>query len=153
MEHNPFFIKFNKNLLTYHLVPRAIWPYHVKWNFSTFCGLSKGQLISKCLFEKIVWTKIPPKNLIDSALKYCRAESIKFFGGILVQTIFSKRHFKINWPLEDPISIWNRKFSFVKNVLSWPFTLNCTVFMRALWLSFKKHHSFDRIARRQFYHQ
>ena len=56
----------------------------------------KGQLISKCIFEKIVWTKIPLKNLIDSALKYCRAESIKFFGGILVQTIFSKRHFEIN---------------------------------------------------------
>ena len=56
----------------------------------------KGQLISKCPFEKIVSTKIPPKNLIDSALKYCRAESIKFFGGILVQTIFSKRHFEIN---------------------------------------------------------
>ena len=32
-------------------------------------GSSKGQLISKCLFEKIVWTKIPPKNLIDSAHK------------------------------------------------------------------------------------
>ena len=30
--------------------------------------LTKGQLISECLFEKIVWTKIPPKNLIDSAL-------------------------------------------------------------------------------------
>ena len=56
----------------------------------------KGQLISKCPFEKIVWTKIPPKNLIDSALKYCRAESIKFFGGILVETIFSKGHFEIN---------------------------------------------------------
>ena len=28
---------------------------------------SKGQLISECLFEKIVWTKIPTKNLIDSA--------------------------------------------------------------------------------------
>ena len=27
----------------------------------------KGQLISKCLFEKIVWTKIATKNLIDSA--------------------------------------------------------------------------------------
>ena len=58
--------------------------------------LPKGQLISKCLFEKIVWTKKPPKNLIDSALKYCRAESIKFFSGFLVQTIFSKRHFEIN---------------------------------------------------------
>ena len=32
--------------------------------FPTF---SKGQLISECLFEKIVWTKIPTKNLIDSA--------------------------------------------------------------------------------------
>ena len=29
----------------------------------------KGQLISKCLFEKIVWTKIAPKNMIDSAHK------------------------------------------------------------------------------------
>ena len=29
----------------------------------------KGQLISKCLFEVIVWTKIPTKNLITSALK------------------------------------------------------------------------------------
>ena len=27
----------------------------------------KGQLISECIFEKIVWTKIPTKNLIDSA--------------------------------------------------------------------------------------
>ena len=29
--------------------------------------IGKGQLISECLFEKIVWTKIPTKNLIDSA--------------------------------------------------------------------------------------
>ena len=28
---------------------------------------TKGQLISECLFEKNVWTKIPTKNLIDSA--------------------------------------------------------------------------------------
>ena len=31
------------------------------------CLLTKGQLISECLFEKIIWTKIPTKNLIDSA--------------------------------------------------------------------------------------
>ena len=31
------------------------------------CMYTKGQLISECLFEKIVWTKIPTKNLIDSA--------------------------------------------------------------------------------------
>ena len=30
---------------------------------------TKGQLISKCLYEVIVWTKIPTKNLIISALK------------------------------------------------------------------------------------
>ena len=59
----------------------------------------KGQLISKYLFEKIVWTKIPPKNLIDSALQYFRAETIKFFGGMLVQMIFSKRHFEIKGQL------------------------------------------------------
>ena len=29
---------------------------------------TKGQLISKCLYEVIVWTKIPTKNLIISAL-------------------------------------------------------------------------------------
>ena len=68
--------------------------------FFPYFLVAKGQLISKCLFEKIVWTKIPPKHLIDSALQYFRAESIKCFGGILVQTIFSKRHFEINWPLE-----------------------------------------------------
>ena len=28
--------------LTYHLVLRAIWPHYVKWNFSTFCGLSRS---------------------------------------------------------------------------------------------------------------
>ena len=59
-------------------------------------GQPKGQLISKCLFEKIIWTKIPTKNLIDSAHYTCWAESIKFFVGILVQMIFSKRHFEIN---------------------------------------------------------
>ena len=58
--------------------------------------IAKGQLISECLFEKYVWTKIPTKNLIDSAHYTCWAESIKFFVGILVQTIFSKRHSEIN---------------------------------------------------------
>ena len=58
--------------------------------------VNKGQLISECLFEKIVWTKIPTKNLIDSAHYTCWAGSIKFFVGILVQTIFSKRHSEIN---------------------------------------------------------
>ena len=65
--------------------------------FKRSCDITtKGQLISECFFEKIVWTKIPTKNLIDSAHYTCWAESIKFFVGILVQTIFSKRHSEIN---------------------------------------------------------
>ena len=55
-------------------------------------GTTKGQLISKCLYEIIVWTKI-----FDS---FCpgpfRAEIIKFFVGILVQKKTSKGHFEIN---------------------------------------------------------
>ena len=33
---------YSKKDLTYDLVPRAIWPYYVKWKFSTFCGLSRS---------------------------------------------------------------------------------------------------------------
>ena len=36
--------------------------------YSRNIGTSKGQLISKCLYEIIVWTKIPTKFLIISAL-------------------------------------------------------------------------------------
>ena len=36
-------------------------------DFEPISFSGKGQLISECLFEKIVWTKIPTKNLIDSA--------------------------------------------------------------------------------------
>ena len=61
------------------------------------------------------------------------AESIKFFGGILVQTIFSKRHFEINWPLVLTtiryVKVLKRLIEFVsissvpsipKDVLGWP---------------------------------
>ena len=34
---------------------------------------------------------------------------IKFFVGILVQTIFSKRHFEINWPLDWNVNELERK--------------------------------------------
>ena len=47
---------------------------------------TKGQLISKCLFEKIVWSKIPTKNLIDSAQQvYSRVHKSwnSFFSKIL----------------------------------------------------------------------
>ena len=48
-------------------------------------GLFKGQLISKCLYEIIVWTKIPTKFLIISALKEPGQKLSKF----LVQTMIS----------------------------------------------------------------
>ena len=79
--------------------PKSIYVNNLKIQKKLVKSHSKGQLISKCLFEKIVWTKIPTKNLIDSAHYTCWAESIKFFVDILVQTIFSKRHSEINWPL------------------------------------------------------
>ena len=86
--------------------------------------LAKGQLISKHLLEKIVWTKIATKKFNNfcpggqikkiKALSYInygvfnvikclysfdlttRAEIVNFFVAILVQTIFSKRRFEIN---------------------------------------------------------
>ena len=83
-------VKIQKNVLTPFIDgPRTKFP-------DTF----KGQLISKCLYEIIVWTKMPTKILIVSA----RAEIIKFFVGILVQTKTSKRHFEINRPLVILIS-------------------------------------------------
>ena len=54
-----------------------------------FCYCSKGQLISKCLFEKIVWTKIPTKILIVSALALSGQKLSNFFVGILVETMIS----------------------------------------------------------------
>jgi len=44
--------------------PQHSWPQQPQ---TEKVSAIKGQLISKCLFEKIVWTKIPTKNLIDSA--------------------------------------------------------------------------------------
>jgi hypothetical protein len=58
--------------------------------------VTKGQLISKCPFDVIVWTTLPPKNLTNSALPGSRAEFVKFFGGKLVQTMKPKGHFEIN---------------------------------------------------------
>ena len=44
---------------------------HPSWCASGFARIlvTKGQLISKCLFEVSVWTKIPTKILIIPALK------------------------------------------------------------------------------------
>ena len=52
-------------------------------------GDAKGQLISKCLFEVFVWTKIPTKNLIISALKGPGQKLSKFSLVFLVQMMIS----------------------------------------------------------------
>ena len=51
------------------LFDEAVTLHSGRWYVDLQFKFSKGQLISKCLFEKIVWTKIPTKNLIDSAKK------------------------------------------------------------------------------------
>ena len=61
----------------------------------------KGQLISKCPFGVIVSTKIPTKKFDKFCPTHSRAEFVKFFGGILVQTMKPKGHFEINWPLNN----------------------------------------------------
>ena len=45
--------------------PNAKIIFEILWGILE--GRTKGQLISECLFEKTVWTKIPTKNLMDSA--------------------------------------------------------------------------------------
>ena len=57
----------SKNFRNYFipiLVPRkCIWQITLPWYLS--CRTSKGQLISKCPFGIIVWTKIPTKLFLD----------------------------------------------------------------------------------------
>ena len=51
-----------------------------------------------------LWCHRLDQNTTEKFDKFCprmgRAEFVKFFGGILVQTMKAKEHFEINWPLE-----------------------------------------------------
>ena len=69
--------------------PEHVFSSSLKFGIIEFDNVRKGQLISKCLFEKIVWTKIPPKNLIDSALKVCGQNLSNF-----LVVFWSKQFFK-----------------------------------------------------------
>ena len=40
--------------------------------------VAKGQVISKCPFAFVVWTKIPPKKLTNSALEWVRQNLSNF---------------------------------------------------------------------------
>ena len=110
-----------------------IWEFIWSHSWLTWMKVSeyvgtKGQLISKCLLEKIVWTKIATKKFDNfcpgGQIKKIKAHSYinygvfnvksvfifliwppgqklsNFFVAILVQMIFSKRRFEINWPLK-----------------------------------------------------
>ena len=60
------------SLVSGTLTPFKNWFRHIRQNMSQFFSYFvsyKGPLISKCLYEVIVWTKIPPKNLIITDLK------------------------------------------------------------------------------------
>ena len=59
----------------------------------------KGQSISKCPIGLIVSTKIPTEKIDKFCLRMGRAEFVKFFAGILVETMTPKGQFEINWPL------------------------------------------------------
>ena len=73
----------------------------------------KGQLISKCLYGIIVWTKIPTKILIVSALALSGQKLSNF---LLV--FWSKwRHFEINWPLKCPTWYSNLELTLLKALL------------------------------------
>ena len=50
------------------------------------------------------WSHLLDQNINEKIDKFCprmgRAEFIKFFVGILVQTMTPEGHFEINWPLK-----------------------------------------------------
>ena len=50
-----------------------------KNKFLKITSYIKGQLISKCLFGVIVWTKITTKKFDKSCPTHSRAESVNFF--------------------------------------------------------------------------
>ena len=62
--------------LTYNLVPRAIWPYYVKWKFLTFCGLSRSRSTTKKISKnwlfisknhrKLIFVKITSRKIFWS---------------------------------------------------------------------------------------
>ena len=64
---------------------------------------SKGQLISEWIYEVIVSPKIWMKNCQDFCPHYTGQKSWQFFVCILGETITSKIHSEIFWPLPAPV--------------------------------------------------
>ena len=59
------------------------------------------------------WSHLLDQNTNKKFDKFCptysRAEFVKFFVDILVQTMKPKRHFEINWPLAKSMEVCNNK--------------------------------------------
>ena len=115
---------------TFRIIIKSInsFPVFHKTSIWIKCWSCKGQLISKCPFGVIVWTKIATKKFDN----FCPGGQIKkikalfyinygvfnvikclffiwppgqtlsnFFVAILVQTMTPKGHFEISWPLRS----------------------------------------------------
>ena len=87
-------------------------------------------LISWCSFRPstvsfiyYVWTKIPTKNLTDSALKLAGQNLSNFSLVFWSKRFFSKRHFEINWPLISAAKIQFRQLFEVATISKFPWKL------------------------------
>ena len=99
------------------LIDRTPIPYRKNWRNKKSSTLFKGQLISKCPFGIIVWTKYQRNYFCPEIFCTFLGASWKLFGlpgdllyniinkeankfrWYFVQTIIPKGHFEINWPL------------------------------------------------------
>ena len=61
-----------------------------------FLAFTKGQLVSKCLFGVIVWTKNQRKNYQNFCPIEAKTEILVIFVLVFVQTMPPKRQFEIN---------------------------------------------------------
>ena len=104
---------------------KLFWPFTVVWtnctsdlkilanswpsatNFKSFSRSLKRSVN----FKMSLWNHRLDQNTNKNFDSLCpgpfRAEIIKFFVGILVQTKTSKRHFEISWPLQRQLWIVN----------------------------------------------
>ena len=72
---------------------QTTWYTFQNWYIRKYpISFTKGQLISKCLFDITIWTKIPPKKLTNSALEWVGQNLSNFL------VVFWSKWFEINWP-------------------------------------------------------
>ena len=101
---------------------------------------TKGELISKCLFDIFNSSKNQTKKStwILWYLMSCRIVYVRF----LEELKTPKRHFEINWPLSTLCHVTHRELStdphpplLVQIVIEWPLSSNCIDALDLLMLS------------------